>query len=153
MTPDARHEGTTAELTKFAWGPDRFNPRVRAIHPMPRAGASPPDVISLAYGMPDPALFPTVGLAAAAQEALGDPARYGVALQYGNVGGNPLLLAELGKKLEGEEGRPVPPGGLIMTNGSSQAIALVVQALAADGLDLLLDGPARKTRLVTNPPP
>lgn len=141
MAPDARHDGTTAELTKFTWGPDRFNPRVRATSPMPRAGAAPPDVISLAYGMPDPALFPTVGLAAAAQEALGDPARYAVALQYGNVGGNPLLLAELGKKLEGEEGRPVPPGGLIMTNGSSQAIALVVQALAAPGDACLCEAP------------
>jgi 2-aminoadipate transaminase len=141
MAPDARHDGTTAELTKFTWGPDRFNPRVRATSPMPRAGAAPPDVISLAYGMPDPALFPTIGLAAAAQEALSDPARYAVALQYGNVGGNPLLLAELGKKLEGEEGRPVPPGGLIMTNGSSQAIALVVQALAAPGDACLCEAP------------
>jgi 2-aminoadipate transaminase len=112
MAREARQDGVTAELSGFAWAPDRFNPRVRATSPMPRAGAPPADVISLAYGMPDPALFPTAGLAAAAQEALGDPARYAVALQYGNVGGNPLLLAELGRKLEGEEGRPVTPGTL-----------------------------------------
>jgi 2-aminoadipate transaminase len=141
MARDARQHGTTAELSGFAWTPDRFNPRVRAATPMPRAGASPPDVISLAYGMPDPALFPTAGLAAAAEEALGDPARYAVALQYGNVGGNPLLLAELGRKLEGEEGRPVAAGSLIMTNGSSQAIALVVQALAAPGDVCLCEAP------------
>ena len=141
MAGEARQHGTTAELSGFAWTPDRFNPRVRAAATMPRAGASPPDVISLAYGMPDPALFPTAGLATAAQEALGDPARYAVALQYGNVGGNPLLLAELGRKLEGEEGRPVPPGTLVMTNGSSQAIALVVQALAAPGDVCLCEAP------------
>jgi 2-aminoadipate transaminase len=141
MAREARQDGVTAELSGFAWAPDRFNPRVRATSRMPRAGASPPDVISLAYGMPDPALFPTAGLAAAAQEALGDPARYAVALQYGNVGGNPLLLAELGRKLEGEEGRPVPPGTLVMTNGSSQAIALVVQALAAPGDVCLCEAP------------
>ena len=141
MAREARQDGVTAELSGFAWTPDRFNPRVRATTAMPRAGASPPDVISLAYGMPDPALFPTVGLAAAAQEALGDPARYAVALQYGNVGGNPLLLAELGRKLEGEEGRPVAPGTLVMTNGSSQAIALVVQALAAPGDVCLCEAP------------
>jgi 2-aminoadipate transaminase len=141
MAREARQDGVTAELSGFAWTPDRFNPRVRATAPMPRAGASPPDVISLAYGMPDPALFPTAGLAAAAQEALGDPARYAVALQYGNVGGNPLLLSELGRKLEGEEGRPVTPGTLVMTNGSSQAIALVVQALAAPGDVCLCEAP------------
>src|SRR5262245_61348268 len=141
MAREARQDGVTAELSGFAWTPDRFNPRVRATSPMPRAGAAPPDVISLAYGMPDPALFPTAGLAAAAQEALGDPARYAVALQYGNVGGNPLLLSELGRKLEGEEGRPVTPGSLVMTNGSSQAIALVVQALAAPGDVCLCEAP------------
>jgi 2-aminoadipate transaminase len=141
MAREARQDGITAELSGFTWTPDRFNPRVRATSPMPRAGASPPDVISLAYGMPDPALFPTAGLAAAAQEALGDPARYAVALQYGNVGGNPLLLSELGRKLEGEEGRPVTPGTLVMTNGSSQAIALVVQALAAPGDVCLCEAP------------
>jgi DNA-binding transcriptional MocR family regulator len=91
--------------------------------------------------MPDPALFPAAGLAAAAEEALGDAATFGVALQYGNVGGNPLLLTELGRKLEGEEGRPVEPGGLALTNGSSQAIALVVQALANPGDVCLSEAP------------
>ena len=141
MARDARQDGTTAELSRFAWTPDRFNPRVRAATPMPRAGAVPPDIISLAYGMPDPALFPTAGLAAAAEEALRDPARYAVALQYGNVGGNPLLLSELGRKLEAEEGRPVAAGSLVMTNGSSQAIALVVQALASPGDVCLCEAP------------
>jgi len=141
MARDARQDGTTAELSRFAWTPDRFNPRVRAATPMPRAGAVPPDIISLAYGMPDPALFPAAGLAAAAEEALRDPARYAVALQYGNVGGNPLLLTELGRKLEAEEGRPVAAGSLLMTNGSSQAIALVVQALASSGDVCLSEAP------------
>jgi DNA-binding transcriptional MocR family regulator len=141
MARDARQDGMTAELSGFAWTPDRFNSRVRAAASMPRAGASPPDVISLAYGMPDPALFPTAGLAAAAEEALRDPARYAVALQYGNVGGNPLLLSELGRKLEAEEGRPVEPGSLVMTNGSSQAIALVVQTLSSPGDVCLSEAP------------
>jgi 2-aminoadipate transaminase len=141
MARDARQDGTTAELSRFAWTPDRFNPRVRAATPMPRAGAVPPDIISLAYGMPDPALVPAAGLAAAAVEALRDPARYAVALQYGNVGGNPLLLTELGRKLEAEEGRPVASGSLLMTNGSSQAIALVVQALASPGDVCLCEAP------------
>jgi 2-aminoadipate transaminase len=141
MARDARQDGTTAELNRFAWTPDRFNARVRAATPMPRAGAVPPDIISLAYGMPDPSLFPAAGLAAAAEESLRDPARYAVALQYGNVGGNPLLLTELGRKLEAEEGRLVEAGSLVMTNGSSQAIALVVQALASPGDVCLCEAP------------
>jgi 2-aminoadipate transaminase len=141
MALDARPDGMTAELGGFVWTPERFNARVRAATPMPRAGAAPHDVISLAYGMPDPALFPAAGLAAAADEALRDPARYAVALQYGNVQGNPLLLTELGRKLEVEEGRPVGPGSLVMTNGSSQAIALVVQALASPGDVCLCEAP------------
>jgi 2-aminoadipate transaminase len=135
------HDGSTAELTRFTWTPDRFNARLRTDARMPRAGAVSPEVISLAYGMPDPALFPAAGLAAAATEALADAGAYAVALQYGNVAGNPLLLGELGKKLEGEEGRPVPPGGLLLTNGSSQAIALVVQALANPGDVCLCEAP------------
>jgi DNA-binding transcriptional MocR family regulator len=138
---DTRSGGSTAEASKFTWTPDRFNTRVRTDTRAPRAGAVPPDVISLAYGMPDPALFPSAGLAAAAEEALGDPATFAVALQYGNVGGNPLLLAELARKLEAEEGRRIEPGSLAMTNGSSQAIALVVQALANPGDVCLSEAP------------
>jgi 2-aminoadipate transaminase len=138
---DARREGSTAEMSGFTWTPDRFNARVRGATPMPRAGAVPSDVISLAYGMPDPALFPAAGLAEAAAEALRDPAACAVALQYGNVGGNPLLLAELGRKLTAEDGRAVEAGSLVMTNGSSQAIALVVQALANPGDVCLCEAP------------
>lgn len=138
---DTRQDGSTVEISGFAWTPDRFNVRVRAATPMPRAGAVPPDVISLAYGMPDPALFPATGLAAAAEEALRDAGTYAVALQYGNVAGNPLLLAELGRKIEAEEGRPLEPGSLLITNGSSQAIALVVQALASPGDVCLCEAP------------
>jgi 2-aminoadipate transaminase len=141
MARDARQDGTTAELSGFAWTADRFNQRVQTTRPVPRAGVVPADIISLAYGMPDPALFPTAGLAAAAEEALRDSARYAVGLQYGNVGGNPLLLGELGRKLEAEEGRPVEPGSLVMTNGSSQAIALVVQTLANPGDVCLCEAP------------
>ena len=73
MARDMRQDATTAELGGFAWTPDRFNARVRATSPMPRAGAVPSDVISLAYGMPDPALFPAAGLAAAAEEGAARP--------------------------------------------------------------------------------
>jgi 2-aminoadipate transaminase len=134
-------EGSSVAITPFAWTPDRFNARVREVTPVLRAAAGPPDVLSLAFGMPDPALFPAAGLAEAAREALADLPAYAVALQYGPVLGNPALLAELARKLAAEEGRPVAPGTLHVTNGSSQAIALVVQALANPGDVALCEAP------------
>lgn len=134
----------TAELdaVRFAWDPTRFN---RKVHSVPtqvmRAGSTDPDVISLAFGMPDPKLFPAAGLLEAARTALTDPAACAVALQYGNPQGNPLLLQELRKKIEKEEGRPVTPGGLMITNGSSQAILLAIQVLANPGDTCLIEAP------------
>jgi DNA-binding transcriptional MocR family regulator len=133
----------TAELEalRLAWGPERFNRRVHEIPVVMRAGPVDPSVISLAFGAPAPELFPAAGLLESAREALGNPADWAVALQYGPVQGNPVLLAELAKKLEREEGRPIPPEGLAITSGSSQAIALVVQTLANPGDTCLIEAP------------
>ncbi|MGH7322024.1 MAG: PLP-dependent aminotransferase family protein [Candidatus Rokuibacteriota bacterium] len=129
------------DAIRFAWDANRFNRRVREIPQVMRAGPVEPSVISLAFGAPDPELFPATQLAEAAREALADVPAYAVALQYGAVTGNPLLLAELGRKLEKEEGRPVEPGGLAITNGSSQAIALAAQVLANPGDACLVEAP------------
>jgi 2-aminoadipate transaminase len=133
----------TAELEalRFAWNADRFNHRVRELPQVLRAGPTDPGLISLAFGAPDPQLFPAAGLAEAARTALADFSAYAVALQYGQVDGNPVLLAELRKKLEAEEGKPVPPGGLAITSGSSQAISLAVQVLANPGDVCLIEAP------------
>jgi len=125
----------------FAWTPDRFNRRVQQISQPPRALPSPPEIVSLAFGSPDPRLFPAAGLAEAAATALRDFPAYSVALQYGNPIGNPVLLGELAKKLEKDEGRPVEPGSLTITSGSSQALPLVFQALADPGSPCLLETP------------
>jgi 2-aminoadipate transaminase len=133
----------TAELEalRFAWAPTRFSTRVHEIPSVMRAGPSDPGVISLAFGAPDPVFFPASRLAEAARQALADEAAYSVALQYGHPDGNPVLLEELGKKLAKEEGRPVEPGTLFLTNGSSQAIALAVQVLADPGDVCLVEAP------------
>jgi len=133
----------TAELEalRFAWEPRRFSSRVHEIPTVMRAGPAEPGVISLAYGAPDPVFFPAAQLAAAARQALADVPASSVALQYGSPNGNPVLLEELAKKLEKEEGRPVEPGSLLMTNGSSQAIALAVQVLADPGDVCLVEAP------------
>jgi DNA-binding transcriptional MocR family regulator len=125
----------------FAWDPSRFNRRVHEVPVVMRAGPVDPNVISLAFGAPAPELFPAAGLLEAARRALADVPAYAVALQYGHVNGNPLLLEELGKKLEAAEGKPVAPGTLMVTNGSNQAIGLVIQVLANPGDVALVETP------------
>lgn len=129
------------EALRFTWDARRFNRRVHEVPPVMRAGPVEPGVVSLAFGAPAPDLFPAAGLLEAAREALTDADACAVALQYGAVTGNPILLAELAKKLEREEGRPVEPGSLSITNGSSQAIALAVQVLANPGDVCLVEAP------------
>jgi 2-aminoadipate transaminase len=132
---------TETEPHPFTWGPERFNRRVHEVPVVMRAGPVDPRVISLAYGAPSPEFFPTAGLSEAARQALGNAEACAVALQYGQVNGNPMLLEELAKKLEKDEGRPVAPGALAITNGSSQAIGLVIQVLANPGDTCLLEVP------------
>jgi len=140
-SPDNPTLEAELEALRFAWEPRRFNRRVQDVPQVMRAGPVDPTVISLAFGAPAPELFPAAGLAAAAQAALADVPAYSVALQYGQVNGNPLLLTELGKKLEKEEGRPVAGDSLAITSGSSQAIALAIQVLANPGDVCLLETP------------
>src|SRR5262245_6646112 len=133
----------TAELEalRFGWGPERFNRRVHDIPQVMRAGPADPSVISLAFGAPAPDLFPAAGLLESAREALTDAPAWAVALQYGQVQGNPILVAELTRKLEHEEGRSIAPEELAITNGSSQAIALAGQVLASPGDTCLIEAP------------
>jgi 2-aminoadipate transaminase len=110
-----------------------------AAEPAPAPGRARP-AISFAYGLPDPALFPTEALAAAATEALqqhGDRA-----LQYGGVAGAPPLVAGLLARLREREGLDLGPGQHLITAGSSQAIGLVAHALIAPGDAVLLETPA-----------
>lgn len=143
MTPTPESVTLAPDLPaiQFAWDPSRFNRRVHKIPQVMRAGPVDPEVISLAFGAPDPTLFPAAELAEAAREALADFPAYAVALQYGAVQGNPVLLGELARKLEKEDGRPVVPGSLALTNGSSQAISLAVQVLANPGDICLVEVP------------
>jgi 2-aminoadipate transaminase len=129
------------EALQFAWDARRFNQRVLEVPQVMRAGPVEPSIISLAFGAPDPVFFPAAGLAEAARAALAEFPDYAVGLQYGQVNGNPVLLEELAAKLEKEEGRPVAPGSLAITSGSSQAIALVLQVLANPGDVCLLETP------------
>jgi 2-aminoadipate transaminase len=96
---------------------------------------------SMAYGNPDPALFPSEGIAAAAARVLADPDRAAVALQYGSIQGQPKMIALVASRLE-EEGIHVNTENVIITNGASSAISLATRALIDEGDAVLVEAPS-----------
>jgi 2-aminoadipate transaminase len=98
--------------------------------------------LSMAYGNPDPALFPAEGIAAAAARVLADPERMAVALQYGAIQGQPELMALVAEKLRREEGIEVGQENIIITNGASAAIGLATRALIDEGDVVLVEAPS-----------
>lgn len=98
--------------------------------------------LSMQYGMPDPALFPTEEVAAATQRALAGNVHSAVALQYGKIQGQPSLLSLLCAKLNEDERLGVQPENLIISNGSSGAIGLAVRALVDEGDTVLVEAPS-----------
>src|SRR5215203_181952 len=84
------------------------------------AGVTAP--FSLAYGNPDPALFPAAGVEAAAKRVLEDPEAAGIALQYGTVQGQPAFMDMMAEKLLLKEGLKVGRENIVIPNGASAAI-------------------------------
>lgn len=105
------------------------------------SGAAPPagDLISLAYGLPDPLSFPSAELQAAAERVLREQSA--TALQYGPVQGHPGLRAAIAERLNEQEGLALGAERIAITNGSSQAIALMAELFLDPGDVMLLEGP------------
>ncbi|HST06432.1 MAG TPA: PLP-dependent aminotransferase family protein [Chloroflexia bacterium] len=104
------------------------------------AGVTEP--YSLAYGNPDPALFPTEGIEAAAKRVLADPDSAGIALQYGLVQGQPAFMDMLVEKLRTEGGISVTRDNIVVTNGASAAVGLAARALLDEGDVVLAEAPS-----------
>lgn len=104
------------------------------------AGVSAP--YSLAYGNPDPALFPAEGIEAAARKVLADPEAAGIALQYGLVQGQPAFIDLLVDKLRAEEGISITRENVVVTNGASAAVGLAARALLDEGDVVLVEAPS-----------
>jgi 2-aminoadipate transaminase len=104
------------------------------------AGVTAP--FSLAYGNPDPALFPAAGVEAAAKRVLEDPEAAGIALQYGTVQGQPAFMDMMTEKLLREEGIQVGRENIVITNGASAAIGLAARALIDEGDIVLVEAPS-----------
>jgi len=98
--------------------------------------------LSLAYGLPDPELFPRAGFAAASARILSDPAASAAALQYGSIAGHPPLIEMLVERLAQTEGLHVSPANLLITHGSSGAIGLAARLLVDDGDVVLVEAPS-----------
>lgn len=102
----------------------------------PRASASK---ISFVAGFPDPASLPKADVIEATRIALEREGEW--ALQYGAAQGYPGLLDELVTKLGRDQGIAATPDNILITNGSSQALALIVDMLVDPGDIVLSEQP------------
>ncbi|HZG67084.1 MAG TPA: PLP-dependent aminotransferase family protein [Herpetosiphonaceae bacterium] len=93
--------------------------------------------ISLAFGLADPALFPTRALAAATAEALSE--HPDAALNYGPPSRE--LIEQIATRLR-LEGIAAEPDHLMVSYGSGQILALLPQVLVDPGDVVMIEGPS-----------
>ncbi|MFE7796078.1 PLP-dependent aminotransferase family protein [Nocardia sp. NPDC057440] len=96
------------------------------------------DVIGLAGGLPDAALMPREGIAAAAEIALSGSS----CLQYTESSGWAPLRAVLAERESARLGRVVPVGEVFVTHGSQQALSLLAEVLLDPGALVIVEDPA-----------
>ncbi len=100
---------------------------------------SPPGVLSLAGGFPNPQTFPSAELDEILLRLVRDDAA--VALQYAPVEGIPSVRSYLGDRQEQTQGRRPEPAELIVTSGGMECIALACQALIDPGDTVAVEAP------------
>lgn len=96
------------------------------------------EVISLAGGLPAADLVPRDRIAAAAADALGDPA----SVQYGETAGLGALREVLAAHETQRGGRPVRAADVLVTTGSQQALDLVARVVLDPGDPVVVEDPA-----------
>jgi 2-aminoadipate transaminase len=101
---------------------------------------SPPGVLSMTGGFPNPATFPTGELAELAQRLVRDDAA--VALQYTPCEGLASVRDYLLDRQHQLHGRRPEPGELIVTSGGMECITLMVQALIDPGDAIAVEAPS-----------
>ena len=101
---------------------------------------SPPGVLSMTGGFPNPATFPTDELEELATRLVREDAA--VALQYTPCAGIPSVREYLIDRQERFQGRRPEPAGLIVTSGGMECIALMCQALIDPGDTIAVEGPS-----------
>lgn len=97
-----------------------------------------PEIISLAGGLPDPALIPRDRIRRAAEAALVDPS----AVQYTETTGWAGLRDVLAARETQRLGRGVADTEVVVTHGSQQALSLLAQVLLDPGALVVVENPA-----------
>jgi DNA-binding transcriptional MocR family regulator len=98
-----------------------------------------PGIIELAIGEPEPALLPAAVVGRAAEHVLRD--RGPAVLAYGAPRGPGPLVSWLAEWLSRREGRPIEPEQLMISGGSSAALAEVCLAMTEPGELALCETP------------
>jgi 2-aminoadipate transaminase len=101
---------------------------------------SPPGVLSMTGGFPNPATFPTEGLDEIAARLVREDTA--VALQYTPCEGIPSVRAYLIDRQEQLHGRRPELSELIVTSGGMECIALMCQALIDPGDTIAVEAPS-----------
>src|SRR5919198_1676067 len=101
---------------------------------------SPPGVLSMTGGLPNPATFPTDELDEIARRLVRDDAA--VALQYTPTPGLDSVREYLGDRQEQLQGRRPDREELIVTSGGMECIALMCQALIDPGDTVVVEAPS-----------
>ena len=128
-------QATTSRAHAFARrSQHRTDPELTAI-----LAGTPPGVLSMTGGFPNPATFPTDVLAELTARLLRDDA--GVALQYTPCEGLPSVREYLLDRQEQFQGRRPKLEELIVTSGGMECIALMCQALLDPGDTVAVEGP------------
>lgn len=125
------------------WG-NKFSSRVKSL----KASAirellslvNDPEIISLAGGMPDPALFPKETIANIAKEVFLNNG--GKALQYGATEGIPPLRETLTNMIREEGVANVNLENIIVTTASQQGLDLVSKILIDPGDTVIVEAPS-----------
>jgi 2-aminoadipate transaminase len=103
-------------------------------------GGSPPGVLSMTGGFPNPATFPTGELDEIATRLVREDAA--VALQYTPCTGLPSVREYLIGRQEQLQGRRPDPAQLIVTSGGMECIAMMCQALIDPGDAIVVEAPS-----------
>lgn len=95
--------------------------------------------ISFLAGFPDPGSLPKGDIIESTRVALEKDGEW--ALQYGSAGGYPGLIDEMVVKLARDQGIAATPANILITNGASQALSLIVDLLVDPGDIVLSEAP------------
>jgi 2-aminoadipate transaminase len=107
---------------------------------------SPPGVLSMTGGFPNPSTFPTDELDAIAARLVREDAA--VALQYTPCAGLPSVREYLIDRQDQLQGRRPEPDELIVTSGGMECIAMMCQALIDPGDAIAVEAPSYLGALV-----